>query len=41
MTNINIEINDETHKKFKAKCAEEGLTVKDGVIKLIDEKVEE
>ncbi len=39
MTNINIEIPDELHKKAKVKCAIEEMSIKDFVIKAIEEKL--
>ncbi|MBN1502385.1 hypothetical protein JW930_02475 [Candidatus Woesearchaeota archaeon] len=41
MTNINIEIPDELHKKVKIRCAVDETTVKDFVIKAIENQVEE
>ncbi len=39
MTNVNIEIPDELHKKAKIQCAIEETTLKDFVIKAIEEKL--
>ena len=39
MTNINIEIPDELHKKAKVKCAVDEISIKDFVIKAIEEKL--
>ena len=39
MTNINIEIPDELHKKAKVKCAIEEMSIKDFVIRAIEEKL--
>jgi predicted HicB family RNase H-like nuclease len=39
MTNINIEIPDELHKKAKVKCAIDEVSIKDFVIKAIEEKL--
>ena len=41
MTNINIEIPDDLHKKVKIQCAIEEITLKEFVIKAIEEKVKE
>lgn len=40
MTNINIEIPDEMHKKFKIKCAIEDVTLKAKIVELIEKFVE-
>ena len=39
MTNINIEIPDDLHKKTKIRCAIEEVTLKDFIIKAIEEKI--
>jgi predicted HicB family RNase H-like nuclease len=39
MTNVNIEIPDELHKKAKINCAIEEITLKDFIIKAIEEKL--
>ena len=39
MTNVNIEIPDELHKKAKIKCAIDEKTLKDFVIEAIEEKI--
>jgi hypothetical protein len=39
MTNINIEIPDDIHKKIKIKCAEDELTLKDFIIKAVEERL--
>jgi len=39
MTNINIEIPDELHKKLKIACAIADVTIKEELIKLIEERV--
>ena len=39
MGNININIPDELHKKAKIQCAVEEITLKDLVIKLLEEKL--
>jgi len=39
MTNINIEIPDDLHKKVKIQCAIEEITLKEFVIKSVEEKI--
>ena len=39
MTNINIEIPDELHKKIKIQCAIDELTLKDFVVVALEEKL--
>jgi len=39
MTNVNIEIPDELHKKMKIQCAIEEITIKDFIIRTLDEKI--
>ena len=39
MTNINIEIPDNLHKKAKIKCAIDEITLKEFIIKAIEEKL--
>ena len=39
MTNINIEIPDELHKKLKIQCAVEEITLKDYIVKTLEEKI--
>lgn len=39
MTNVNIEIPDKLHKKAKIQCAIEEITLKDFIIKAIEEKL--
>ena len=39
MGNINIEIPDEVHKKVKAFCALKGTTLKEFIIKSLDERL--
>ncbi|MFC1769179.1 hypothetical protein ACFLZX_05435 [Nanoarchaeota archaeon] len=39
MGNVNIQIPDELHKKAKVYCAVEEITLKDFIIKLLDEKL--
>ena len=39
MTNINIEIPDDIHKKAKIKCAIEEKTLKDFIIEAIEEQL--
>ena len=39
MTNINIEIPDELHKKIKIQCAIEEVTLKDYVVSVLEEKL--
>ena len=39
MGNINIEIPDDVHKKVKAHCALQGTTIKDFIIKALEEKL--
>lgn len=40
MVNINIEIPEETHKKIKILAATEGKSLKELIIKALDEKAE-
>jgi len=40
MVNINIEIPDEIHKKAKLKSVIEDVTLKDFIIKALEEKLE-
>lgn len=35
---VNIDVPDQIHQKFKAWCTLNGLTLKDGIIKLMAEK---
>ncbi|MBU0758478.1 MAG: hypothetical protein KKF44_10505 [Nanoarchaeota archaeon] len=39
MTNINIEIPDELHKKSKIRCAIDEITLKDFIINAIEDKL--
>jgi len=39
MTNVNIKIPDELHKKIKINCAMKGSTIKEEIIKLIEAKI--
>jgi predicted HicB family RNase H-like nuclease len=39
MTNINIEIPDELHKKVKIQCAVEEKTLKDFIAEALEEKI--
>ena len=39
MTNINIEIPDDIHKKAKIRCAIEEITLKEFIIQAVDEKL--
>ncbi|MEM3374202.1 MAG: hypothetical protein QXE31_03185 [Candidatus Woesearchaeota archaeon] len=39
MTNINIEIPDELHKKLKIQCAIEEKTLKEYIVNVLEEKV--
>ncbi|RLE38903.1 hypothetical protein DRJ17_02620 [Candidatus Woesearchaeota archaeon] len=39
MGNINITIPDDLHKKLKIKCAMQDISLKDYVIKVLEEKV--
>jgi predicted HicB family RNase H-like nuclease len=39
MVNVNIEIPEELHKKAKIKCAIEEITLKEFIIKAIEEKL--
>ena len=39
MTNVNIEIPDHLHKKTKIQCAIDEVTLKDFIIKSIEEKL--
>jgi hypothetical protein len=41
MVNVNITIPDEIHKKSKIKCAIEEITLKEFIIKAIEEKINE
>ena len=38
MGNINIEIKEELHKKAKIYCAENSVTIKDFIIKLLEKE---
>ncbi len=40
MTNINIEIPDELHKKLKIQCAVEETTLKDYIVITLEEKLQ-
>lgn len=39
MTNINIEIPDDLHKKAKVQCAIDEVSLKDFMIKALEEKL--
>ena len=39
MTNVNIEIPDELHKKVKIKCAVDEMTLKEFIVKALEEKL--
>jgi len=39
MTNINIEIPDELHKKIKIQCAVDETTLKDYIVSAVEEKL--
>ena len=39
MANINIEIPDETRRKAKIQCAIDGMSLKDFMIKALEEKL--
>jgi len=39
MVNVNIEIPDELHKKAKIKCAMCDITLKEFIIKALEEKI--
>ena len=39
MTNVNIEIPDDLHKKAKIKCAVDEVTLKEFIIKAIEERL--
>lgn len=39
MTNINIQIPDKLHKKVKIQCAVDEITLKEFVIKAVEEKL--
>jgi len=39
MTNINIEIPDELHKKVKIQCAVDEMTLKEFIVKALEEKL--
>ena len=39
MTNINIEIPDELHKKVKIQCAVDETTLKEYIVNALEEKV--
>jgi predicted HicB family RNase H-like nuclease len=41
MGNINIEIDENLHKKAKIHCATNSITIKDFMIKLLEEEVKE
>jgi predicted HicB family RNase H-like nuclease len=41
MTNINIEIPDELHKKAKIQCAIDEKTLKEFIIEAIEEKLQQ
>ena len=39
MTNINIEIPDDLHKKMKIQCAVEETTLKEYIVKALEERL--
>ena len=39
MTNVNIEISDELHKKVKIQCAVEEKTLKDFIAEALEERL--
>lgn len=39
MTNINIEIPDELHKKLKIQCAIEEKTIKDYIVSVLEDRI--
>lgn len=39
MTRVNIEIPEEVHKKAKIVCAVQGITMKDYLVKALEEKL--
>lgn len=39
MTNINIEIPDELHKKVKIQCAVDEMTLKEFIVRAVEEKL--
>jgi len=39
LVNINIEVPDDVHKELKVKCAIEDSTIKDFIIKALEEEV--
>lgn len=41
MTNINIEIPDDLHKKVKIKCAIDEVSLKEFVLSAIEEKIKQ
>jgi predicted HicB family RNase H-like nuclease len=41
MTNINIEIPDDLHKKVKIKCAIDEISLKEFVLSAIEEKIKQ
>lgn len=41
MTNINIEIPDELHKKVKIKCAVDEMTLKEFIVRAVEEKLKQ
>ena len=41
MTNINIEIPDELHKKVKIQCAVDEMTLKEFIVRAVEEKLKQ
>lgn len=41
MTNINIKIPDDVHKRLKIACAVKGISLKEAIIDAIKRKVED
>ena len=41
MTNINVEIPEEVHKKLKVACAMKGISLKQAIIELLEKKVKD
>ena len=39
MTNVNIEIPDELHKKVKIQCAVDEMTLKEFIVRAVEERL--
>ncbi len=39
MTNVNIELPEELHKKLKVVCALDSITIKEYIVKTLEEKL--